>query len=138
MLAGSIRKDVFYSRVRGFADCRASGLFADNVPETVYDNLVAVVRQNLSPLFRYFEFRRRALALPDLHVYDTYVPIVNPLGFRLPYEEAVEICLSALHPLGEGYTSVLRQGLLRGGSTATRTVASAAGLTPRAATTRPL
>jgi len=72
------------------------------------------VRRDLSPLFRYFEFRRRALALPDLHVYDTYVPIVKPLGFRLPYEEAVEICLSALHPLGEGYTSVLRQGLLGG------------------------
>lgn len=114
MLAGSIRKDVFYSRVRGFADCRASGLFADNVPETVYDNLIATVRRNLNPLFRYFDLRRNALALPDLHIYDTYVPMAAPVEFRLPYEEAVEICLHALRPLGEEYTSVLHQGLLGG------------------------
>jgi oligoendopeptidase F len=114
MLAGSIRKDVFYARARGFADCRASGLFADNVPETVYDNLTDTVRRNLNPLFRYFDLRRNALALPDLHIYDTYVPIVAPVEVRLPYEEAVEICLRSLRPLGEEYTSVLRQGLLGG------------------------
>lgn len=114
MLAGSIRKDVFYSRVRDFEDCRASGLFVDNVPEAVYDNLIATVRRNLNPLFRYFDLRRSALGLPDLHIFDTYVPIAAPLEFRLPYEEAVEICLHALEPLGEEYVSVLRQGLLGG------------------------
>jgi oligoendopeptidase F len=114
MLTGSIRKDIFYARVRGFADCRASGLFTDNVPEEVYDNLIATVRRNLNPLFHYFDLRRSALSLPDLHIYDTYVPIATAVEFRLPYEEAVEICLRALRPLGEEYTSVLRQGLLGG------------------------
>jgi oligoendopeptidase F len=114
ILAGSIRKDVFYARVRNFPSCRAAGLFADKVPEAVYDQLVSAVRGSLEPLFGYFRLRRRLFGLPELHIYDTYVPLVKDVDFRLPYEEAVDVCLQALAPLGDSYTAVLRQGLLGG------------------------
>ncbi len=113
-LAHSVKKDVFYARVRNYESCRHLALFADNVPETVYDNLVATVKTNTAPLFRYLDLRRRMLTLDELHFYDTYVPLVSTVDFRLNYAEAVEIALAALAPLGEEYTTILRQGLLGG------------------------
>ncbi len=114
ILANSIKKDLFYTRVRGFDNCRVSALFSDNVPEEVYDNLIDTVRSNLTPLFRYLNFRQKVLGLDELRFYDTYVPIIADVKFRMPYEEAVEIGVNALAPLGEEYCNVLREGLLGG------------------------
>ncbi|MCL2025442.1 MAG: oligoendopeptidase F [Leptospirales bacterium] len=113
-LSFSNKKDFFYSRTRKFANCRAASLFSDNVPEEVYDNLVRTVRNNTGPLFKYLRFRKEALGLDELHFYDTYVPISGDADFHVSYEEAVEICLSALVSLGEEYGSVLKAGLLGG------------------------
>jgi len=113
-LAYSNKKDCFYSRVRRFPSCRASSLFSDNVAEEVYDNLIAAVRENREPLFKYFRFRKKALGLDELHFYDTYVPIVRGIDFHMTYEEAVETCCGALAPLGEEYCSILRKGLSGG------------------------
>jgi oligoendopeptidase F len=112
--AYSVKKDRFYARVRRFESCRGAALFSDNVAEEVYDNLVSTVRKNNAPLFKYLAFRKEALGLPDLHFYDTYVPIVSDIPFSMSYEEAVDTCVAALAPLGEDYTKTLRAGLLGG------------------------
>ncbi len=113
-LSHSNKKDMFYSRVRNFNSSRESSLFTDNMPLSVYDNLVDTVRKNTAPLFKYFEFRKRALGLDELHFYDTYVPIAGDVKFSMTYNEAVETCIAALAPLGTEYTSILRDGLLGG------------------------
>ena len=68
-LSNSIKKDHFYSRVRNFDNCRASALFSDNIQESVYDNLIDTVKKNLDPLFKYFNFRKKALGLSELHFF---------------------------------------------------------------------
>jgi oligoendopeptidase F len=113
-LLHSIKKDIFYSRVRNFNTCRAAALFADNIPEAVYDNLIETVKGNLAPLFKYLNFRKQALALSNLHFYDTYVPIVSDVLFQIPYEEAAEMSIQAMHPLGDKYLKDLKEGLLGG------------------------
>ena len=113
-LLHAIKKDLFYSRVRHFDNCRASALFADRIPENVYDNLIETVKRNLAPHFKYLNFRKRALALADLHFYDTYVPIVSDVSFDIPYEEAVDMSIQAMRPLGDEYIRVLQEGLLGG------------------------
>jgi oligoendopeptidase F len=113
-LANSIKKDLFYTRARNFSNCRVCALFSDNVPETVYDNLMQTVKNNLEPLFEYLNFRQKVLGLSELHFYDTYVPIIEDVDFRMPYEEAVEVCVKAIEPLGEAYGRILEQGLLGG------------------------
>ena len=100
-LAHSVKKDLFYSRARNFENCRVSALFSDNIPEAVYDNLIETVIANLSPLFKYLNFRQTVLDLDELHFYDTYVPIIADVQFQMPYEEAVEVCAKAIQPLGE-------------------------------------
>ena len=113
-LLHSIKKDLFYARVRHFDNCRASALFSDRIPESVYDNLIETVKSNLDPLFKYLNFRKQALALSDLHFYDTYVPIVGDVTFGIPYEEAVDIGIQAMRLLGDEYVNVLKDGLLGG------------------------
>jgi len=113
-LALSIKKDFFYSRARNFENCRVSALFGDNVPEEVYDNLIQTVRDNLEPLFRYFNFRQKILGVTELHFYDTYVPIIEDVDFQMPYEEAVEVGVRAIAPIGEEYGRILKDGLMGG------------------------
>ena len=110
-LALSVKKDFFYSRARYFDNCRVAALFGDNVPEAVYDNLIQTVRGNLAPLFKYLNFRQNTLGLNELHFYDTYVPIIKDVEFQMPYEEAVEVGVRAVAPLGEEYGRILRDGL---------------------------
>ena len=114
ILLHALKKDLFYARVRRFDNCRASALFDDRIPESVYDNLIETVRSNLTPLFKYLNFRKQALALPDLHFYDTYVPIVSDVAFDIPYEAAVDMSIQAMRPLGDEYSKILQEGLLGG------------------------
>lgn len=113
-LAASIKKDCFVSRVKNYKSCREAALFSDNVNEAVYDNLLETVKSNIDPLFRYLRFRKKILGLDELHFYDTYVPVVKEVDFKMPYDEAVEVCLKALAPLGNDYTSILEKGLKGG------------------------
>src|SRR5205823_766857 len=104
-LAGSVHRDVYYTKARNYPSARAMALFPDKVPESVYDNLVTAVRAHLPAVHRYFQIRRRALGLDDVHHYDTYVPIVGGLQTRRTWGEATDLVLAALRPLGAEYGS---------------------------------
>ncbi len=111
LLAGSIKKDLFYSRAKNFSSYRAKALFSENIPVEVYDNLVESVHQNLDPLYKYFDLRKRLLKLDELHMYDCGVPLVKDMKWHMPFEQAVEEIRSALNPLGEEYVEQLTRGL---------------------------
>ena len=110
-LAGSVKQDVYTARVRNFAGARAAALFPDNVPASVYDNLLAAVRANLPAVHRYYQVRRRAMKLPDIHFYDVYVPINADVQKKTAWDEAVTLVIDSLKPLGREYTGVLADGL---------------------------
>src|SRR5881396_3114005 len=110
-LAYSVKADIFQARARHYPSALEAALFPDDVPVAVYDGLIQSVRANLKPLFRYFDFRRRALGLPELHHYDTYVPLVPEIQTRFTFDEAIEMVLDALAPLGKEYVQVLAEGL---------------------------
>lgn len=112
--ANSVRADVFYARARNYPSAIEAALFRDDVPVSVYDNLIATVREHLPPLYRYFDLRKRVLGLEEIHHYDTYVPLVGDVHTEVPWDGAVDHVLSALTPLGEEYLETLGHGL-RGG-----------------------
>jgi oligoendopeptidase F len=110
-LSYSVKADVFRARVRNYPSAREASLFRDDIPVAVYDNLIESVRQNLQPLFRYYELRRRVLGLNELHHYDTYVPLVAEIETEISFDEAIEKVLASLGPLGGEYVDSLGQGL---------------------------
>jgi oligoendopeptidase F len=111
-LQGSIQRDVYYAKARNYPGARQHALFHDNVPLSVYDNLIGAVQKNLPALHRYYEVRRRAMRLKEIHHYDTYVPILPQFETRRNWGQAVKLVMSALEPLGSDYCGVLEEGLV--------------------------
>ncbi len=110
-LAGSVKQDVYHARVRNYPSAREAALFPDKVPPAVYDNLIAAVRANLPAVHRYYDLRRRLMSLPDIHFYDTYVPILTDIKVDRKWDEAVDVVIEALKPLGPTYIDALSKGL---------------------------
>lgn len=113
-LTSSVKADVFYARTRKYPSALYSALFADNVDISVYDNLIATIREHLPLMHRYISLRKKALGVDELHMYDLYVPIVPEVDMKIPYDQAVQTIKEALHPLGEDYGKVLEEGFTGG------------------------
>lgn len=114
LYAGSVKLDKYQAQVRGYGSAREQALFPDDVPESVYDNLVGTINANLPALHEYYDLRKRALGLEELRHYDVYVPVVKQKESRHSYDEAVEIVAASLAPLGDEYVETLKAGLLGG------------------------
>jgi oligoendopeptidase F len=114
LLTGSIHKDVYYAKVRGYKSSLEAALFPDNVPQSVYDNLIGTVRKHLPAVHRYYDVRRRKMKLKEIHHYDTYVPILSDLEVKRNWNQAVKLVIDSLAPLGSEYCSVLEEGLTTG------------------------
>jgi oligoendopeptidase F len=110
-LSGSVLKDVYYAQARKYPTALDAALFPDNVPRSVYENLVSSVREHLPAVHRYYDVRRRKMRLKDIHHYDTYVPILSELETRRTWNQAVKLVIRSLEPLGSDYCAVLEQGL---------------------------
>ncbi|WP_026693289.1 oligoendopeptidase F [Peribacillus kribbensis] len=109
-LSGTVKKDNFSAAVRKYDSARHAALSSNNIPESVYDNLVNTVHDNLHLLHRYVDLRKKVLGVEDLHIYDLYTPLVKDVKMKVSYDEAKEMVLKGLEPLGEEYTSILKEG----------------------------
>ncbi|WEG11915.1 oligoendopeptidase F [Pullulanibacillus sp. KACC 23026] len=109
-LGGSFKQDNFNARIRHYNSAREAALAGNNIPESVYDNLVETVNEHLPLLHRYVEIRKKALELDDLHMYDLYNPLVKDVEMKVTYEEAKQLVLEGLAPMGEEYVSILKEG----------------------------
>ncbi len=107
-LSAQVKTDLFYTRQRNYTSCRERALAANNIPVSVYDNLVETVHENIPLLNRYMQLRKRILGLDEMHMYDLYVPIVEETTDEMTYEQAHDTVIAALAPLGENYSSLLK------------------------------
>jgi oligoendopeptidase F len=110
-IAAEVRKNMFFSRARDYKSGLERALDAHNIPVAVYKNLIEGVRANLQTLYRYLRLRKNLLGLEELHYYDLYAPIVKDLDLNFTYDEAVELVLGSLTPLGKNYLEVARRAL---------------------------
>lgn len=109
-LSGNIKKDNFNARIRNYSSARHAALSANNIPESVYENLVNTVNDNLRLLKRYVKLRKKVLGVKELHMYDLYTPLIKDVKMEVTYEEAKDLVLKGLTPLGEDYLNVLKEG----------------------------
>ncbi len=114
LYAGSVNNDIFNARARGYNSCLHAALYGNNIPESVYTNLLDTVHRNLDCLHKYYSLRKKILGLDELRSYDCAVSLVSSVKTKIKYEQAVEICRKALSPLGNEYTDTLCNGLLNG------------------------
>lgn len=111
---GNVKKDVFLSQARGYASCLQRALEGEDVSPAVYENLLASVNDSLPAMHRYIALRGRILGLEEQHMYDIYAPLVEDAELKLSYEEACDLVVKGLAPLGEEYGNLLRKGFAEG------------------------
>ena len=110
LLDAQNKQQKFYAAARKYTSAREAALDGTNVPLNVYDNLIEAVHQNLDKMHRYVRLRKKLLGVEKLHFYDIYVPLVQDLNKSIPYEQAKQTVYDALHPLGEDYRKILKEG----------------------------
>jgi oligoendopeptidase F len=109
-LAGAVKADVFAARARRYESALHAALSPDDIPVEVYHNLIAAVRERLPVLHRYLRLRKTMLELPDLQMWDLYVPMVDQVEKPISYPEAQQSVLEASRPLGDEYINIMRDG----------------------------
>ncbi|MBQ6399219.1 MAG: oligoendopeptidase F [Clostridia bacterium] len=105
----SVKKDQFLADAHHYESARQAAMKPLEIPESVYDNLIAVIHEYLPVLQEYLQIRKKRLGLEELHLYDLYTPMVSGFDMKLPYEEAFELVLEGLRPMGEDYLEKLRE-----------------------------
>ena len=111
-LLGSQTKQLqFFARARRYADTLEAALAPTEVPVSVYQGLIDAVHKNVSTLHRYMELRCRVLGLDALRYWDLYVPLTKEDDRRYSFDEACDLMLRALAPLGEDYLGVVRRAI---------------------------
>lgn len=106
---GQVKKQIFYAKARKYPDTFTAAVDRNNVSPSVCDNLISCVNKNLDKFHRYVKLRKKLLGVDELHMYDVYASMVSDYDYKVSFEEAKEISLKALAPLGEDYIRTLKK-----------------------------
>lgn len=106
---GEVETNVVLAKIRNYDSAISASLYSDNVPVDIYNNLIKVVNDNMDVLYDYYDLKRKILSLDRLHMYDTYVEIINKIDKKYSFDEAKEIVIDALSILGDKYVKNLKK-----------------------------
>lgn len=107
---GNLKTNIFFAKARKYNSAREAALHKNNIPISVYDNLVDAVNKNFEPMYRWAELKKNLLGLKELHPYDTYVTLFDQtLEKKYPYEEAKRLVLESLKIMGEDYLNSIKK-----------------------------
>jgi len=112
--AANVKANIFVKNQRKFKSSLEAALFADNIPVEVYDNLIDTVHKRLDLMYRYVNIRKKVLGLDELHMYDLYVPLVKGYDKTVSYDEAKQMVIEGLAPMGDEYIGILMEGFNSG------------------------
>ncbi len=113
-MGGSVKKDVFLAKTRGYKDCLEYSLADNNIPTDVYYALIDAVNANIGTLHKLTRLRKKILNVDTLYTYDMSVPLGPKSTKEYSYEEAQKMLLEGLAPLGEKYVGDFKQGFTSG------------------------
>lgn len=111
LLSGQIETHIFNAKARRFGSSMEASLFANNIDASVYHALIEAVHEEIDALHQYVELRAKVLNLKPLRMYDLQVPLVSDFEMTVPYDEAEELIIQSVAPLGTEYQNALRKGL---------------------------
>ncbi len=106
---GCVKKSAAAARVRHYESSRMMSMAEEHIPGEVYDGLISAVRKFMPEMYRYVSLRKRLLGLDELHYYDLYVPLTGKSSRIYTYEEAQQMVLDAVKPLGKEYTDRVKE-----------------------------
>ncbi len=108
-LGGKIKSDWTYAKDRNYNSSLEASLDANNIPTSVYANLIKQIHSDLPTLHRFLMLKKKMLGVDTLHYYDLYTPIVKKVDMKFDLSEGQKIILDALKPLGEKYIETIQK-----------------------------
>lgn len=111
ILTSQVKNLQFFSSSRKYASSLEAALAENEIPVEVYNNLIDAVHQNFPAFYKYVDLRKRIMGLDELHFWDVYTPLVDDVDMKFTYEEACDLIVKALAPMGEEYVSLVKKGL---------------------------
>ena len=114
LINGQVQNHLFNMRARKYDSCLDAALFPNQIDSDVYISLIEHTRENLSSVHNYMKLRKKLLGVDELHLYDTYVPLITREEKKLSYDEAVAQVISSVAPLGKEYQDALAAGMKEG------------------------
>jgi len=111
LISGQVQNHVFTQKVRGYKSCLEASLKPHNIPTDVYLSLIETVRNNLDVLHHYVGVRKKVMGLETLKFWDMSVPLVSKCNMKFSYEEACDIVINSVAPLGDEYQRILKKGI---------------------------
>ncbi|RPI64959.1 MAG: oligoendopeptidase F [Ignavibacteriales bacterium] len=107
---GNLKSNIFYAKARKYNSAREAALFKNNIPISVYENLVEAVNKNIAPMYRWATLKKKLLKINELHPYDVYVTLFDQkLEKKYSYEESKQIVNDSLKIMGEDYLTSLNK-----------------------------
>jgi len=111
ILTSQVKNLQFFSSSRKYASSLEAALAENEIPVEVYNNLIDALHQNFPAFYKYVDLRKRAMGLDELHFWDVYTPLVDDVDMKFTYEEACDLIVKALAPMGEEYVNLVKKGL---------------------------
>lgn len=114
LLTTNMKDWIIEARLRKYENSVEKALKPNNIPVSVFYNSIDTIHDNVALLHRYVALKKRILGLDEMHLYDLYVPLAQAGGDRYSFEEAVDIALAGLRPMGEEYMANFKAGIDNG------------------------
>ena len=111
ILTSQVKNLQFFSSSKKYASSLEAALAENEIPVEVYNNLIDAVHQNFPAFYKYVDLRKRVMGLDELHFWDVYTPLVDDVDMKFTYEEACDLIVKALAPMGEEYVNLVKKGL---------------------------
>jgi len=111
ILTSQVKNLQFFSSSRKYERSLEAALAENEIPVEVYNNLIDAVHQNFPAFYKYVDLRKRVMGLDELHFWDVYTPLVDDVDMKFTYEEACDLIVKALAPMGEEYVGLVKKGL---------------------------
>jgi len=108
-LAGKLKTDWFFAKTRKYNSTLESSLDGNNIPISVYENLITQVNKNLPALHRFLDLKKKMLGVDTLHYFDLYAPLVENVELNYTVDEGQNLLLEVFKPLGEEYVSTVKK-----------------------------
>ena len=109
LLASEVNNNNKVAQIRGYKSAREASLYGNEIPVSIYDNLISTVKKNIAPLSKFWKVKKEALGVSKLHLYDTYTALTNMSTKKYTEKEAEELLYQALSVLGDGYIRDLKK-----------------------------
>ena len=109
MYDGEVKGRIFEAKARKYNSAFEAAVNSNDVSPKVCDSLFESIHDNMDKMHRYVTLRKKLLGVDELHMYDVYVPMLADYDMKVTYDEAKELSLKALAPLGEDYLDVVKE-----------------------------